>query len=164
MRGLNLLLLLSILFIAPYTFAQIPSCPCDTTELPDGNLNGNEIVDILCPDGILAPGNDSNIDADQVLIAGPGSVNPQLVYNVFTPNGIDFTCTISDETGIGNVITVGLNSIEEYENCRERLIEGCSLLSIRNIPTLSEWGMIAMAGVLGIVGLYIASRRRKATA
>ena len=30
------------------------------------------------------------------------------------------------------------------------------------IPTLSEWGFIAMAGVLGIIGL-LAIRRRKAT-
>ena len=33
----------------------------------------------------------------------------------------------------------------------------------RNIPTLSEWGLIAMAGVLGMVG-FIAIRRKKATA
>jgi len=33
----------------------------------------------------------------------------------------------------------------------------------RNISTLSEWGLIAMAGVLGIVG-FIVIRRRKATA
>lgn len=31
----------------------------------------------------------------------------------------------------------------------------------RNVPTLSEWGLIAMAGVLGLIGL-IAIRRRKA--
>ncbi len=33
----------------------------------------------------------------------------------------------------------------------------------RPIPTLSEWGLIAMAGVLGIVG-FLAVRRRKAAA
>ena len=32
------------------------------------------------------------------------------------------------------------------------------------IPTLSEWGLIAMAGVLGMVGLYIAARKRKLAA
>jgi len=32
-----------------------------------------------------------------------------------------------------------------------------------NIPTLNEWGLIAMAGVLGIVG-FMVMRRRKATA
>jgi len=31
------------------------------------------------------------------------------------------------------------------------------------VPTLSEWGLIAMAGVLGIVG-YLVIRRRKVTA
>jgi len=33
----------------------------------------------------------------------------------------------------------------------------------RNVPTLSEWGLIAMAGILGIVG-FMVIRRRKATA
>lgn len=31
------------------------------------------------------------------------------------------------------------------------------------IPTLSEWGLIAMAGILGLAGLLVA-RRRKAAA
>jgi hypothetical protein len=34
----------------------------------------------------------------------------------------------------------------------------------RPIPTLSEWGLIAMAGILGIFGLFAALRRRKVTA
>ena len=33
----------------------------------------------------------------------------------------------------------------------------------RNVPTLSEWGLIAMAGILGIVG-FMVIRRRKVTA
>ena len=33
----------------------------------------------------------------------------------------------------------------------------------KDIPTLSEWGLIAMAGILGIVG-FMVMRRRKATA
>lgn len=32
----------------------------------------------------------------------------------------------------------------------------------RNVPTLSEWGLIAMAGLLGIVGFYVVSRRKVA--
>ena len=32
-----------------------------------------------------------------------------------------------------------------------------------SVPTLGEWGMIAMAGVLGIVG-FMVIRRRKVTA
>jgi len=34
----------------------------------------------------------------------------------------------------------------------------------RNVPTLSQWGLISMAGVLGIVALYMIIRRRKITA
>ena len=33
----------------------------------------------------------------------------------------------------------------------------------RNIPTLSEWGLIAMAGVLGIAGLMVMRRRKAAS-
>ena len=33
----------------------------------------------------------------------------------------------------------------------------------RNVPTLSEWGLIAMAGILGLVG-FMVIRRRQATA
>ena len=34
---------------------------------------------------------------------------------------------------------------------------------IKDVPTLSEWGLIAMAGVLGVVG-FMVMRRRKVTA
>ena len=30
----------------------------------------------------------------------------------------------------------------------------------RNVPTLSEWGLVAMAGVLGIIGFMVIWRRR----
>ena len=40
---------------------------------------------------------------------------------------------------------------------------GIRMENIRNIPTLSEWGMIAMAGVIGIVGVLFAIRRRTLT-
>lgn len=36
----------------------------------------------------------------------------------------------------------------------------CNALASENIPTLGEWGMIAMAGVLGLAGLMFARRRR----
>jgi len=32
----------------------------------------------------------------------------------------------------------------------------------RNVPTLSEWGLISLAGVLGIVGLVVIRRRKVA--
>ncbi|MCH7519374.1 MAG: IPTL-CTERM sorting domain-containing protein [Candidatus Dadabacteria bacterium] len=36
-------------------------------------------------------------------------------------------------------------------------------VAVTPIPTLSEWGLIAMAGILGIVG-FMVLRRRKVTA
>jgi len=48
-----------------------------------------------------------------------------------------------------------LNSSESFE----RIVY---VPSTRPIPTLSEWGLIAMAGILGIVG-FMVMRRRKVT-
>ncbi len=39
----------------------------------------------------------------------------------------------------------------------------CVVPPSANIPTLSEWGLLAMAGILGIVG-FMVIRRRKVTA
>ncbi len=39
----------------------------------------------------------------------------------------------------------------------------CEAISVANVPTLSEWGLIAMASILGIVG-FMVIRRRKVTA
>ncbi len=39
----------------------------------------------------------------------------------------------------------------------------CEQPFVPNVPTLSEWGLIAMAGILGIVG-FMVMRRRKVTA
>ena len=41
----------------------------------------------------------------------------------------------------------------EYENYRQSLIQKCGL-DVSNVPTLSQWGPIASAGVFGIFGLY----------
>jgi hypothetical protein len=41
-----------------------------------------------------------------------------------------------------------------------RSICPCEILP-KNIPTLSQWGVIAMAGILGIVGFIMVIRRRK---
>jgi hypothetical protein len=41
----------------------------------------------------------------------------------------------------------------------------CELPEIsRNVPTLSQWGLIFMAGVMGIIALFIIIRRRTITA
>ncbi|MGH7850323.1 MAG: IPTL-CTERM sorting domain-containing protein, partial [Thermodesulfobacteriota bacterium] len=119
-------------------------------------FTGNEIVDILCPDGELGEGNEFVLTQDRVTIS-----SETFLYDVL--GGPDETpaCGILQlgVTGIGTQI-----SDQDFENCRQRLIRGCNLNLINPIPTLSQWGMIAMAGVLGIIGLFVAVRRRKAAA
>ena len=40
----------------------------------------------------------------------------------------------------------------------------CALPPPPTIPTLSEWGLIIMAGILGIIGFIMVIRRRRVTA
>ncbi len=51
----------------------------------------------------------------------------------------------------------------EGESCNEQTGLCSGFQPVSNVPTLSEWGLIAMAGVLGIVG-FMVMRRRKVTA
>jgi hypothetical protein len=153
MKGFSIVILLALLFVSDYAFAQV--CPCDTLETPNGTT-GNDIVELLCPGGELAEGATSQINQNGVVIQ---SISEEAGYLVQV---------IPDATGC--LIFAGGDSngtettLEEALVCREHLIEGCNLARISPIPTLSEWGMIAMAGVLGVIGLYAAMRRRKAAA
>jgi hypothetical protein len=61
--------------------------------------------------------------------------------------------------------TVSGNSVTFF--CEDNDTASCVFTNVRNtgaIPTLSEWGLIAMAGIMGLVGLFIIMRRRKAAA
>lgn len=70
--------------------------------------------------------------------------DPQGVDITIIENGVTIEClTIDDATC--NFI----NRMEEIEPT--------------NVPTLSEWGLISMAGILGIVG-FMVMRRKKASA
>ncbi len=59
---------------------------------------------------------------------------------------------------IGNAVEAGFS---EIQSCN--MGTGLCEFAPRNVPTLSECGLIAMAGVLGIIGFMIL-RRKKATA
>jgi len=74
--------------------------------------------------------------------------------------------------GRGNVVAIGWDycctppaeegPILDWYEVVNRAFDQC-LGNSEAIPTLSEWGLIAMAGVLGIVG-FMVMRRRKVTA
>ena len=70
--------------------------------------------------------------------------------------GWDYCCTE------GAPITQ--NQILDWYEVVNRAFDQCTEpVVLQPIPTLSEWGLIAMAGVLGIVG-FMVMRRRKVTA
>ncbi len=157
MKGFILFSLLSVIFVSDYAFAQF--CPCDTTELSNGTT-GNDIVEFLCPGGSLSGDALFELSEDFVFIV---SDNDTMGYEVeiFSEVGV---CTIGQEgSGDPNNEVARKLTLEQAADCRASLIERCRLNSTP-IPTLSEWGMIAMAGVLGVIGLIVAARRRKAAA
>jgi hypothetical protein len=120
-------------------------------------LSGNDIVRLLCPDGRIAEGNIWTLNPFVVAINGDIGDGSGAAYDVTTEPP---ECRITDFVNKSVILPL---SDQEVEICRARLIAGCRLI-IDPIPTLSEWGMIAMAGVLGIIGLIVAARRRKAAA
>ncbi|MGH7849152.1 MAG: IPTL-CTERM sorting domain-containing protein [Thermodesulfobacteriota bacterium] len=101
----------------------------------------------------------------------PGSViyNGAIGVGVFTDGfgggtviaiGWDYCCTDGPGTNTEGQI------LDWYEVVNRAFDEctGSTGSFSRPIPTLSEWGLIAMAGILGIFGLFAALRRRKVTA
>jgi len=57
--------------------------------------------------------------------------------------------------------TEDLNDADEGGDSFERIVYMPGAPTTAQVPTLSEWGLIAMAGILGIVG-FMVMRRRKA--
>ncbi|HKQ31694.1 MAG TPA: hypothetical protein VJV40_00715, partial [Thermodesulfobacteriota bacterium] len=114
MKSFNLFILLVVLSFSDYALAQVPSCPCDTEELP-GGVTGNEIVDILCPGGELASDAGSNITQESVAIFQLDPGGPS--YSTFT-EGSSRACSISD----GNIALLRSVTQQEFEDCNARLI------------------------------------------
>jgi len=94
---------------------------------------------------------------------------PEKGYSGMAMEAIPLSCCITAELGCIDIFfenVVHFPCITEEVlggSCTAEGVEGLCLESeVTNVPTLSEWGLIAMAGVLGIVG-FMVIRRRKAT-
>lgn len=150
MKAFSILTLLVILFISGYASAQnnVPPCPCDTLTLNTGTT-GNDIVETLCPGGQINA--NFRFDSDVVEI-----FNGDLDYIVSQEKGL--FCAISeDHLDEDDLELTDL----QYQLCRESLVRRCGL-NVNPIPALSEWGMIAAVGILGMTGLFFVARKRKA--
>jgi len=104
----------------------------------------------------------------------PGSIiyNGALGVGVFTTSfgqgvvsaiGWDYCCPGGEEGGPASTE----DQILAWYEVANRAFDQCTGFvpsRARPIPTLSELGLIATAGILGLVGLFTALRRRKATA
>ncbi len=121
--------------------ADCGGCCCDDVPLfgvcnaPDSDNNGVPIdaAEALCNALGYESGSLTEVDDNSCPEA-----------NAITADGSDWTSDFVDSEGYGRTYTcVGFRAIPT------------------NVPTLSEWGLIAMAGILGIVG-FMVTRRRKA--
>ena len=87
-------------------------------------------------------------------------------------SGAEGVIVFTDEFGAGDVTAIGWDycceppdpgqAILDWFELMNRALEQCQP-EPRMVPTLSEWGLISMAGILGIVG-FMVMRRRQITA
>jgi len=118
----------------------------------------------------IIPGDPGPVDLNQ----GPFDFGPTVYerwcFDVANSCGVNGT-----DTGLPGPINTAFD-LDFWSICFEPIEDGFSVTSgfegeiefmcgppPETIPTLSEWGLIAMAGVLGIVG-FMVMRRRKVTA
>jgi len=132
--------------------------------------------DVTCFSGVFGLGgeDDENLGCMDTTTGAFQEIGPLINVSYDGEGGIDFDSngvlwgiedggtifTINPATGLATVVTTTFNSFEGLAINADT----CGTLS-RPIPTLGEWGLIAMSAVLGIAGfMFIYIRRRKITA
>lgn len=149
------------------------SCFSSTTET--GNIvnfpqivteAGSQVVYILNRSNISFPGGSPTI------ITGfnppGGGVFFADAFNTFTHVATQGETRFYEEGGLTDPFTIEItDGTAEYRVCTIALRMGGNTPppppDAAQVPTLNEWGLIAMAGILGIVG-FMVIRRRTATA
>jgi hypothetical protein len=103
---------------------------------------------------------ESNDDTGFGLSLGESAVISELVPEGWTLAGID--CSLEG----GVIATWDVKSNETFVSCVTGGFVGCTYrnVPVNAIPTLSEWGMIAAAAGLAMIGAFFAVRRRRAQA
>ena|SRR3990167_6858191 len=92
----------------------------------------------------------------------PGPCSPIFNSATFSPFTGEFLGTFnffpSTELTVLDPFTGQVTSIGQLPDCAD----GIEFVTLppRNIPTLSQWGLIAMAGILGFVGFMVIRRKR----
>lgn len=124
----------------------------DTVDLGSGNdiltLGTGAILLLITPGNVEEPGEiDCGSDFDTIIFA----------MAVPTNQIAAISAEIASKDPAGDEIRInGLTYIwEDFEQLTPQLVGGFE----SSVPTLSEWGLIAMAGVLGLVGFMVVRRR-----
>ena len=133
------------------------------------NLNGgiylkgiDRVVDLGSGNDMLTFGADIDLGTDGFVDCGNGF--DTLVFAMDVPEeAVNFFSSqiLSQNPQNGSVVINGITY--EWENCELLVPQLNGVREVKPIPTLSQWGLIAMAGVLGMIGL-LAIRRRKVAA
>lgn len=123
------------------------------TEAEINNVTGNNSTD---PEGGLC------VDGNMNLYLGddgsaPGDSNRPNVVQIPTGNALAASLFVSaDDVRDFYTNLIGPGESPRFEGaCTVKLVDS----PIAEVPTLSEWGLISMAAILGLVGFMVARRR-----
>ncbi len=100
-------------------------------------------------------------------VSGIASEGSELVVEIFSPDGSDFAIGTngSPETGPSYLQSAPCG-FPQVATTADAGVPGAHFVmnvvgsEPRNVPTLSEWGLMAMAGVLALAGLIVMRRRK----
>ena len=162
---LALLLFSSFLILNRDAEAQQLVCPTRFIEQATNDPGEDGFQPSTTPDGnLIAFSSRSNING-----GNPDNNNEIYLYNTITkvftqitdiPGTSSLPSINADGTRIAFRTTADINGGNPDGNDDVYLATCLNPAIARKVPTLSEWGLIAMAGILGIVGFMVMRRRR----
>ena len=104
--------------------------------------------------------------AANVFYVGMGVLENLFQTNPGDPNALGYTILDFDLSPYaGSTVRLRIAEVDTVDYLNFAVDDArCGGERVRNIPTLGEWSLIAMAGVLGLTGLIYARRRRSVSA
>jgi len=138
-------------------FTQITSTPSGSNFNQSPSINADGTLIVFVSDADFS-GNNPDGNRELYLYNVTGGFYQQLTNS---PTGSNLQPAISgDGTTTAFDSTANLTGDNPDFHCQLMLIKCIDPSAATNVPTLSEWGLIAMASILGIAGFMIIRRKR----
>lgn len=124
-----------------------------------------DVVFSLCNDGAQPP---TDYDSAMEVFDSGSCMDLAGSFRQCNDDGCGFTggpSLITYPVVVRNQYIIRLGGFMELEGSGHLEItpqENCVVDIVRSIPTLSDWGLIAMGGVLGLAAVYVIRRRKLA--